>query len=83
MTNHKAKTSLYGKFDDVTDALLAPVTKQSKTGKLKKAAQPHNRTTAQPHNRTTAQPQLSLKTFIDLFCGVGGFHLAAAAHGLK
>ncbi len=24
-----------------------------------------------------------LQTFADLFCGVGGFHLAAAAHGLQ
>ena len=32
--------------------------------------------------KSTKKPQ-RLQTFTDLFCGVGGFHLAAVAHGLQ
>lgn len=24
-----------------------------------------------------------MKTFVDLFCGIGGFHLAASSHGMR
>jgi len=68
------KEDLYGKFDSVLDAVLLPVAKKKqKTDIMMEASS----------LKPQASSQESLKTYIDLFCGIGGFHVASSNLGLK
>ncbi len=59
---------MYDKLNGVAEALVQPSRKRKESAKMKKD-----------------QPELirAPRTFADFFCGIGGFHLAAASLGLE
>ena len=82
---------LFGKFEEVAEALVQPHPAQARRQAPKprkpvrleegQARQPDSPTARQPDSPTARHDEVA--RFADLFCGIGGFHVAAASLGLE